>query len=79
MRPSPKVVGYRQGMFGPTQGGDTSGYGLLRRPILVAGATERPYGGYFDEIADYLESGLVGGHCLLRRGRRPQSSSTAAR
>ena len=58
---TPKVVGYRQGMFGPTQGGDTSGYGLLRRPILDAGETARPYGGYFDEIADSLERALVGG------------------
>ncbi|MGW5240862.1 NADH-quinone oxidoreductase subunit C [Monashia sp. NPDC004114] len=57
----PRVVGMRTGMFGTTQGGDTSGYGGLRRPIIIAGAAERPYGGYFDEIADNLERGLVGG------------------
>ena len=57
----PKVVGMRRGAFGATQGGDTSGYGGLRRPILIAGSTERPYGSYFDAIADDLERGLVGG------------------
>ena len=57
----PQVVGLRRGMFGATQGGDTSGYSGLRRPILVAGAAERPYGGYFDEIADHLERGLGSG------------------
>ena len=57
----PEVVGMRHGMFGVTQGGDTSGYSRLQRPILIAGAASRPYGGYFDEIADNLERGLVGG------------------
>ena len=57
----PEVVGVRHGMFGVTQGGDTSGYSRLQRPILIAGAAARPYGGYFDEIADNLERGLVGG------------------
>ena len=57
----PEVVGVRHGMFGATQGADTTGYSGLVRPILVAGASERPYGGYFDEIADNLERGLVGG------------------
>ncbi|AXG12474.1 NADH-quinone oxidoreductase subunit C [Intrasporangium calvum] len=58
---TPKVVGYRQGMFGAKQGGDTSGYGLLRRPVLIAGETTRPYGSFFDEVADALERALVGG------------------
>ncbi|NUO36172.1 MAG: NADH-quinone oxidoreductase subunit C, partial [Dermatophilaceae bacterium] len=57
----PKVVGMRRGMFGATRGADTTGYSGLLRPILIAGAAERPYGGYFDEIADNLERGLVGG------------------
>src|SRR6478736_5629292 len=51
----PEVVGGRHGMFGATKGADTTGYSGLVRPILVAGASERPYGGYFDEIADNLE------------------------
>jgi NADH-quinone oxidoreductase subunit C len=45
----------RQGMFGPRGTGDTSGFGgLVRREPLPA-STPRPYGGYFDEIADALE------------------------
>jgi NADH-quinone oxidoreductase subunit C len=44
----------RQGMFGVDTTGDTSGYGRLRvhRPPPIT--SERPYGGYFDEIADSL-------------------------
>ncbi|TQM64335.1 NADH-quinone oxidoreductase subunit C [Humibacillus xanthopallidus] len=57
----PEVIGVRKGMFGAHDGGDTSGYSGLRREIVVAGAAERPYGSYFDEIADNLERGLVGG------------------
>ncbi|MBB2986135.1 NADH-quinone oxidoreductase subunit C [Terracoccus luteus] len=57
----PRVVGMRQGMFGATQGGDTSGYAGIRRPVLVAGAASRPYGSYFDALADDLERALVGG------------------
>ena len=59
--PDPVVVGERTGMFGASQGGDTSGYGGLQSPILFPGASQRPYGGYFDEIADHLERALVGG------------------
>ncbi|GAA2378398.1 NADH-quinone oxidoreductase subunit C [Nonomuraea africana] len=46
----------RQGMFGATGTGDTSGYsGLVvrRAPRL---STPRPYGGYFDELVDKLET-----------------------
>jgi NADH-quinone oxidoreductase subunit C len=46
----------RQGMFGASGTGDTSGYaGLVvrRAPRL---STPRPYGGYFDEVVDKLES-----------------------
>jgi NADH-quinone oxidoreductase subunit C len=48
----------RTGMFGATGTGDTSGYGGLqvRRPPRVA--TPRPYGSYFDEIADRLADAL---------------------
>jgi NADH-quinone oxidoreductase subunit C len=42
-------------MFGSSLGGDTSGYGGLQRPVLFPAAAERPYGGYFDEVADALE------------------------
>jgi NADH-quinone oxidoreductase subunit C len=50
-----EVVAVREGMFGVHGSGDTSGYGGLRRPVVMPGATERPYGGGFDEVADRLE------------------------
>jgi NADH-quinone oxidoreductase subunit C len=44
----------RQGMFGVRTSGDTSGYGrlLVRRPPPLS--SPRPYGSYFDELADEL-------------------------
>ncbi|GII02279.1 NADH-quinone oxidoreductase subunit C [Planobispora takensis] len=50
----------RLGMFGAQDSGDTSGYGGLvvrRAPRL---STPRPYGGYFDTVADELERALGG-------------------
>lgn len=44
----------RQGMFGISGTGDTSGFGGLRLPAHVAAPSERPYGGWFDEVADEL-------------------------
>ena len=44
-----------QGMFGVSGTGDTSGYGGLVRVQATPGSSERPYGGYFDEVADDLE------------------------
>ena len=43
------------GAFGTHGTGDTSGFGGLVRKSASPGSTERPYGGYFDEIADELE------------------------
>ena len=43
------------GMFGPKGTGDTSGYGGLVSKVVTPGSSERPYGGYFDEVADNLE------------------------
>ena len=56
----PVQIGERRGMFGPSTGTDTSGYGGLRTPILFPGASEKPYGGYFDELTGTLESALDG-------------------
>jgi NADH-quinone oxidoreductase subunit C len=55
-RLSEQVV--RHGMFGADTTGDTSGYGGLqvRRPPLLS--TPRPYGSYFDEVADGLGQAL---------------------
>jgi NADH-quinone oxidoreductase subunit C len=48
----------RTGMFGTQTSGDTSGYGGLkvRRPPPLP--PQRPYGSYFDEIADSLGAAL---------------------
>lgn len=54
----PVRIGERRGMFGATRGQDTSGYGGLVTPTLMPGATPRPYGGVFDEIADRLAAAL---------------------
>ena len=55
-----EVVDVRRGMFGANEGGgDTSGYGGLVVPVLEPVATPRPYGGYFDEIADRLADALA--------------------
>jgi len=59
--PEPVVISSRQGMFGVSDGGDTSGYGGLVAPVLLPAAALRPYGGYFDEVAERLERALVGG------------------
>ncbi|WP_132993743.1 NADH-quinone oxidoreductase subunit C [Gordonia zhaorongruii] len=54
----PDVIGTRRGLFGASGSGDTSGYGRLVAPITFPGDSSRPYGGYFDEIADELAAGL---------------------
>ena len=43
------------GMFGGKGSGDTSGFGGLVNSATVIAATQRPYGGYFDQVADELE------------------------
>jgi NADH-quinone oxidoreductase subunit C len=53
--PAGETVDVRRGMFGPGGSGDTSGYGGLVHPVQLPGGSSRPYGGYFDEIADALE------------------------
>ncbi len=56
--PAPEVVGVRQGMFGAKGSGDTSGYGGLTRAISMPAPAERPYGGWYDELADSLARAL---------------------
>jgi NADH-quinone oxidoreductase subunit C len=48
----------RTGMFGIEDTPDTSGYGGLRVRRPDPASTPRPYGGYFDEIADRLTESL---------------------
>ncbi len=55
---SEDAIGVRRGMFGVSDAGDTSGYGNFVAPILRPGSSERPFGGWFDEVADALESRL---------------------
>ena len=45
----------KNGMFGVKGTGDTSGYGGLVRGNQQPGSSQRPYGSYFDEVADELE------------------------
>ncbi len=43
------------GMFGAAGTGDTSGYGGLLHSALNLASAQRPYGSYFDDVADNLE------------------------
>jgi NADH-quinone oxidoreductase subunit C len=54
-------VGVRRGMFGAKGSGDTSGYCGLVDPVVFPAASQRPFGGWFDEVADALEARLRGG------------------
>lgn len=54
-------IGVRKGMFGPSAGGDTSGYGGLVRPILMPPPARRPYGGWYDEVADAIRDAVASG------------------
>ena len=45
----------KSGMFGSQGSGDTSGFGGLAKTQTTIGSTERPLGGYFDQVADDLE------------------------
>ncbi len=53
-----EAIATRRGMFGAANGSDTSGYGGLVRTVRLPGASSRPYGGWFDEVADELEGAL---------------------
>ncbi|GAB2484158.1 NADH-quinone oxidoreductase subunit C [Jatrophihabitans fulvus] len=44
----------RQGMFGVSGSGDTSGFGGLVREPWTPPSAERPYGSYFDSLVDAL-------------------------
>ncbi|HTQ15919.1 NADH-quinone oxidoreductase subunit C [Mycobacterium sp.] len=53
-----EVISVRRGMFGVKGSGDTSGYGRLVREVTLPGSSPRPYGGYFDDVADGLAEAL---------------------
>ncbi|MET1133924.1 MAG: NADH-quinone oxidoreductase subunit C [Aeromicrobium sp.] len=52
-----EVIEVREGSFGVSGTGDTSGFGGLRRPVVMPGASVPPYGGWFDEVAERLAGG----------------------
>jgi NADH-quinone oxidoreductase subunit C len=53
-----EVINVRHGMFGVQGSGDTSGYGRLVREVTLPGSSPRPYGSYFDDVADKLAEAL---------------------
>ncbi|MBK0866265.1 MAG: NADH-quinone oxidoreductase subunit C [Saccharopolyspora sp.] len=58
-RQGPVVAGRaRKGMFGVQGSGDTSGYGGLQLPAHVPQQAQRPFGGWFDDVADALLEAL---------------------
>lgn len=56
----------RTGMFGAQGTGDTSGYGGLVAPVVYPAEAQRPYGGWFDTVADGI-AGLVD-RVVIHRG-----------
>ena len=57
--PVPATGVERTGMFGVHGSGDTSGFGLLVSQPYTPAPAERPYGGYFDEVADALTAAMA--------------------
>ncbi|MFY2859753.1 NADH-quinone oxidoreductase subunit C [Mycobacterium sp. THU-M104] len=57
-RADEELIDVRRGMFGASGTGDTSGYGRLVREVTLPGSSSRPYGGYFDDVADRLAEAL---------------------
>ena len=57
--PVPATGVERTGMFGVHGSGDTSGFGLLVSQPYTPVPAERPYGGYFDEVADALLAAMA--------------------
>lgn len=53
-----EVTTVRQGMFGANDAGDTSGFGGLVTSVPIPSASNRPFGSYFDLIADELIASL---------------------
>lgn len=66
-----ELVAVRQGAFGVSGSGDTSGFGGLVAPVVMPGASSRPYGGDFDSLADELELSLAArglpGHSAIEK------------
>jgi len=52
------IIGVRNGAFGASGSGDTSGFGGLVAPIVMPAPAIRPFGGWYDEISDEIELSL---------------------
>lgn len=61
-----EIVEVREGMFGVSGTGDTSGYGGLTQPVVAPSAAKKPYGGWFDEVSDQLDR-LLGGQQAIEK------------
>ncbi len=57
--PAPYVVETKQGMWG-SGSPDTSGYAGLSRTVEFPGVAQRPFGGWFDAVADRMEALVPG-------------------
>lgn len=57
--PVAPTVAERHGMFHARDTGDTSGYGRLDLHEHGPAPTPRPFGGYFDEVADALAAAMA--------------------
>ena len=68
-----EVVETRVGAFGVSGSPDVSGYGGLVSPVMLPGASSRPYGGWFDDAADRLAA-LLGDDMLATLRGLPQRS-----
>ncbi len=69
--PVADVITTRRGMFGNRDSGDTSGFGGLVRSVALPPPTPRPYGGWFDTVADALAEHLQ------RQGTDPSAAIEA--
>jgi len=54
-----ELLDARDGAFGVRGSGDTSGFGGLLDPRVMPGASQAPFGGWFDEVADEIELSLA--------------------
>jgi len=54
----PEVMRVRHGLFGVAGSPDVSGYGGFEQVVTMPGGSQRPYGGWFDAVADQLECAL---------------------
>lgn len=57
-----EVMRVRHGLFGVHGSPDVSGYGEFEQVVTMPAGSSRPYGGWFDAVADQLECALGSGY-----------------